>query len=79
MIALLLVGLAAIYFLPAIIAARRECKSSVAIFIFNLAFGWAVFGWLVALAWALGGRIRGSIWPTEVVMRVRVERTLDPQ
>ena len=80
MTALLLLGLVALYFAPAIIAARRDCKSSAAIFEFNLVLGWTVFGWLIAFAWALGGRIRGSIWPTEVVMRVRVvERTLDPQ
>jgi hypothetical protein len=36
-----------------------------------LLIGWTLIGWL---AWALGGRI----WPTEVVMRVRVvERTPD--
>jgi Superinfection immunity protein len=76
MTALLLVGLAALYFAPAITAFRRECKSSAAIFVFNLVFGWTVFGWLIALAWALGGRIRGSIWPTEVLAHVRIiERT----
>jgi len=78
--ALILVGLVVLYFAPAIIAARRECRSTAVIFVFNPVFGWTVFGWLVALAWALGGRIRGSIWPIEVVMRVRVvERTPDPQ
>jgi hypothetical protein len=80
MTAILLVGLVAIYFLPSIIAFRRECRLDGAIFVFNLVFGWTVFGWLITLAWALGGRIRGSIWPTELVMRVRViERTPDPQ
>ena len=80
MTTLLLVGLVALYFAPSIIAARRDCRSSVAIFVFNLVFGWTVFGWLISLAWALGGRIRGSIWPTEIVARVRViELTLDPQ
>jgi hypothetical protein len=44
MTTLLLVGLVALYFAPAIIAARRDCQSSAAIFIFNLAFGWTVFG-----------------------------------
>jgi hypothetical protein len=76
MTALLLVGLAALYFAPAIIAARRECRSDAAIFVFNLVFGWTVFRWLIALAWALDGRTRGSIWPTEVVAHVRIiERT----
>ena len=69
MTALLLIDLVALYFAPAIIAARRDCRSTAVIFVFNLVFGWTVFGWLIALALALGGRIRGSIWPTEVVMR----------
>jgi hypothetical protein len=64
--AILIVGLVALYFAPAIIALRRKCRSDAAIFVFNLLLGWTVFGWFVALAWALGGRIRGSIWPAEV-------------
>ena len=58
MTAILLVGLAlvlaAVYFLPAIIAVRRRYRWDAAIFVFN---GWTVFGWLAALSWALGGRI----------------------
>ena len=76
MSAILLVGLAAIYFLPAIIAVRRKCRSDAAIFVFNLLLGWTVFGWFAALSWALGGRIRGR--PTEVVAHMRIiEPTLD--
>jgi hypothetical protein len=42
-----------------------------------LLIGWTLIGWL---AWALGARIRGSTWPTEVAMRVRViERSPDAQ
>ena len=75
-----IIVIVALYLLPAIIAFRRECRSDAAIFVFNLVLGWTVFGWLLALAWALGGRIRGSIWPTEIVARVRViERTPDAQ
>jgi hypothetical protein len=80
MSAIILAFVLALYFLPSIIAFRRECRSDGAIFVFNLVLGWTVFGWLLALAWALGGRIRGSIWPTELVMQVRViERTPDAQ
>ena len=82
MTAILLVGLAlvlaAVYFLPAIIAVRRRCRWDAAIFVFNLLLGWTVFGWFAALSWALGGRIRGSIRPTEVVAHTRIiERTPD--
>jgi Superinfection immunity protein len=82
MSAILLVALAfvlaAVYFLPAIIAVRRRCRWDAAIFVFNLLLGWTVFGWFAALNWALGGRIRGSIRPTEVVAHMRVvERTPD--
>jgi len=80
MSAILLVGLAfvlaAVYFLPAIIAVRRRCRWDAAIFVFNLLLGWTVFGWFAALSWALGGRIRGR--RTEVVAPMRIiERTPD--
>jgi Superinfection immunity protein len=81
MSAILLVALAfvlaAVYFVPAIIAVRRRCRRDAAIFVFNLLLGWTVFGWFAALNWALGGRIRGSIRPTEVVALRVVERTAD--
>ena len=80
MTAILLVGLAlvlaAVYFLPAIIAVRRRCRWDAAIFVFNLLLGWTVFGWFAALSWALPGRICGR--PTEVVADMRIiERTPD--
>jgi hypothetical protein len=81
MSAILLVALAfvlaAVYFVPAIIAVRRRCRWDAAIFVFNLLLGWTVFGWFAALNWALGGRIRVSIRPTEVVALRVVERTAD--
>jgi hypothetical protein len=70
MSAILLVVLAAVYFLPAIIAVRRRCRWDAAIFVFNLLLGWTVFGWFAALNWALGGRIRGK--RTEVVAHMRI-------
>ena len=74
----LTLGLAAVYFLLAIIAVRRRCRWDAAIFVFNLLLGWTVFGWFGALSWALGGRIRGR--PTEVVAHTRIiERTPDAQ
>ena len=71
MSAIVLLVLAAVYLLPSIIAARRECGSTAAIVVFNVVAGWTALGWFAALAWARGGRIKGSIWPTELVARVR--------
>ena len=62
--------LAAVYFLPAIVAVRRRCRSDAAIFVINLLLGGTVFGWFAALSWALGGRICGR--PTEVVAHMRI-------
>jgi len=78
MSAIVLLVLAVVYLAPSIIAARRECRSTAAIVVFNVVAGWTVLGWLAALAWALAGRVRGSIWPTEIIAHVRViERTPD--
>jgi hypothetical protein len=51
--ALLLLPFGAIHFLPTIIAALRNSRSVVGIFLVNLFLGWTVIGWVVALVWAL--------------------------
>jgi hypothetical protein len=51
--ALLLIPFGAIHFLPTIIAALRQGRSVVGIFLLNLLLGWTVIGWIVALVWAL--------------------------
>ena len=43
----------AIYFLPAIVADRRARHDLLTIALFNACLGWTVFGWLLALYWAL--------------------------
>lgn len=40
-----------LYFLPAIIG--RHKRNAAAIFVLNLLAGWTVFGWIIALVWAL--------------------------
>jgi hypothetical protein len=50
--ALLLIPFGAIHFLPTIIAALRNSRHVVAIFLINLFLGWTVIGWIVALIWA---------------------------
>lgn len=42
----------AIYFLPAIVADRRDRYDLLTIALFNACIGWTVFGWLLALYWA---------------------------
>jgi len=50
---LLLIPFGAIHFLPTIIAALRNGRSVVGIFLLNLFLGWTVIGWVIALIWAL--------------------------
>lgn len=48
----LLMSLAA-YFIPGLIAWRRQKRNATAICALNLFLGWTVLGWVVALVWAL--------------------------
>lgn len=47
-----LIILAAIYFLPTLIAMSRKRDNTGAIFALNLFAGWTFIGWLVAMVWA---------------------------
>ncbi len=51
--ALLLIPFGAIHFLPTIVAALRNSRNVVGIFLVNLFLGWTVIGWVVALIWAI--------------------------
>ncbi|HEY3598807.1 MAG TPA: superinfection immunity protein [Paraburkholderia sp.] len=58
MINIAIQGVAAIvalglYFLPSILADRRKRHDLLTIALFNACVGWTVFGWLLALYWAL--------------------------
>lgn len=46
---LILVGF---YFLPTIIANKREKKNTTAIFVSNLLLGWFPFAWIFILIWS---------------------------
>ena len=50
---LTLLALAALYFLPTIIAMMNKAKYVPGIFIINLFLGWTVLGWIGALVWAV--------------------------
>ncbi|MFM0555384.1 superinfection immunity protein [Paraburkholderia sediminicola] len=43
----------ALYFLPAMLADRRKRHDMLTLALFNACLGWTVFGWLLALYWAL--------------------------
>jgi T4 superinfection immunity protein len=55
--------LVAVYFLPSIVAIKRQHQSKISIIILNTFFGLTVAGWFAALIWAAGavrpGRTRG--------------------
>ena len=42
-----------IYFIPTIIAVRRDHPNKVAIFLLNFSLGWSGFGWIGALIWSV--------------------------
>lgn len=42
----------AIYFLPAIIATKRDHPNGVSIIVLNFFLGWTLIGWVAALVWA---------------------------
>jgi hypothetical protein len=52
--ALFMVGIGLLlYFFPTLIAVLRKHASALAIFAFNLFFGWTGLGWVAALIWSL--------------------------
>jgi len=50
---LFLLLLAAIYFLPSIVAVYKEHSSAGAVAALNLFLGWSLLGWIIAIVWAL--------------------------
>lgn len=50
-----------LYFLPAIIAARKKHPNKIAIFLCNLLFGGTGAGWFICLIWALTYKVGQNI------------------
>jgi hypothetical protein len=48
-----LVAVVALYFLPALIADKRQRHDLLIIALFNAVLGWTVLGWLLALVWSI--------------------------
>ena len=51
-IVLILIGLV-VYFIPTIVAVKRDHPNKVAIICVDIFLGWSFLGWVVALVWAL--------------------------
>ncbi|WP_296976347.1 superinfection immunity protein [Thermobacillus sp. ZCTH02-B1] len=49
---MILLVLAACYFLPAIVAIARDHEHKGVIFLLNLLLGWSFIGWIILLIWA---------------------------
>ena len=47
----------ALYFLPTIVAWRRNHKNAGAIFALNLLTGWSGLGWVAAIVWSLTANV----------------------
>ena len=45
-----------IYFIPSIIAFRRDAASRWVIFLVNIFLGWTLLIWIITLIWACEGR-----------------------
>ena len=58
-----LVAVAAAYYMPSIIAARRKHQREKSIAALNLLLGWTGVGWCAALAWAMLGARRPTTPP----------------
>jgi hypothetical protein len=50
-IVLIIVGIF-VYFVPSMVAFRRDHEQRIPIFLLNIFLGWSFVGWVVALIWA---------------------------
>lgn len=48
-----LVGICLVYFVPALVAYRRDHHQKMAIAALNILLGWTVLGWIAALIWSV--------------------------
>jgi len=53
---ILFVVVAAFYLLPTVLAVYRNCVAAGWIAAVNILLGWTLFGWVIALGWAAGGK-----------------------
>jgi Superinfection immunity protein len=55
----------ALYFLPFIIARRKNHPNKIAIFICNLVFAGTGLGWLICMIWAISFKVTQSVISVE--------------
>lgn len=48
------------YFIPSIVAFRRDTVSRWGIFLVNIFFGWTLLIWIITLIWACEGRTKNN-------------------
>lgn len=70
----MLILLAFLYFIPTIIAVKRDHPSYLAIFAVNLILGWMLIGWVIALVWSLSGISTPVVVPQKVVNETPKEK-----
>ena len=54
---ILVIVLGVCYFLPAIIAVKRNHANSTSVFLLNFLLGWTFLGWVAAIIWAFSANI----------------------
>ena len=47
-----------VYFVPCIVAGRRNHSNAVSIFVLNLFLGWTFVGWVAAMVWAMSDNVK---------------------
>ena len=47
-----------IYFIPCLVASRRDHRNAMPIFILNLLLGWTFIGWVTAMVWAFTDNVK---------------------
>jgi hypothetical protein len=53
---LMLAALVAVYFLPGLIAFKRDHQNAASIMLLNLFLGWTLLGWVGALVWSASAK-----------------------
>jgi len=53
---ILFLALVGLYLVPSGLAVHRNCMATGWIVALNIALGWTLFGWVIALGWAAAGK-----------------------
>jgi hypothetical protein len=53
---ILFIAVIGLYLVPTALALHRTCRSIGWILAVNVLLGWTLFGWVIALGWAAGGK-----------------------